>query len=323
MRRRSGSASRTADRPHCGWRRWRSRSAVSGGGRRHHLPRLEARRRPARPGSGTDRLRSRRPLPDELERTLRRRRIKALYCMPVAHLPMGWVMPPQRCRAIAELARKHDFALIEDLTYRHLRPKASTGLYRLAPERTWLVGSMSGLLGDGCASAIWSRPTRTGGSWKAWPCRGGLRAAAHRAGAALAGGRHRRRDPGAAGGACARIVAGRRPHGAEGVGVAVDGGLGLVAAGRPGRRAEDLVSRLRRAGVDAIGSEPFSVAPLIPTPCWSGCGCWPGRRRATGADDPGCLGLNSADRQVHARAGSPDRRGGRAARRKNQSQHTV
>ena len=34
-------------------------------------------------------------LPDELERTLRRRRIKALYCMPVAHLPMGWVMPPQ------------------------------------------------------------------------------------------------------------------------------------------------------------------------------------------------------------------------------------
>ena len=45
------------------------------------------------------------------------------YCMPVAHLPMGWVMPPQRCRAIAELARKHDFALIEDLTYRHLAPR--------------------------------------------------------------------------------------------------------------------------------------------------------------------------------------------------------
>ena len=89
------------------------------------------------------------PLPDELERLLRRRRIKALYCMPVAHLPMGWVMPPQRCRAIAELARKHDFALIEDLTYRHLAPRASSGLYRQAPERTWLVGSMSGLLGDG------------------------------------------------------------------------------------------------------------------------------------------------------------------------------
>ena len=52
--------------------------------------------------------------------------------MPVAHLPMGWVMPP-RCRAIAELARKHDFALIEDLTYRHLAPRASSGLYRQAP----------------------------------------------------------------------------------------------------------------------------------------------------------------------------------------------
>ena len=41
-------------------------------------------------------------------------------------------------------------------------------------------------------------------------------------------------------------------------------GWGLwLPAGR-GRRAEDLVSRLRRAGVDAIGSEPFSVAAAHP-----------------------------------------------------------
>ena len=44
----------------------------------------------------------------------------------------------QRCRAIAELARKHDFALIEDLTYRHLAPRASSGLP--AGARTDLAG---------------------------------------------------------------------------------------------------------------------------------------------------------------------------------------
>ena len=40
-------------------------------------------------------------------------------------------------------------------------------------------------------------------------------------------------------------------------------GWGLWLPAR-GRRAEDLVSRLRRAGVDAIGSEPFSVAAAHP-----------------------------------------------------------
>lgn len=206
------------------------------------------------------------PLPDELERTLRRRRIKALYCMPVAHLPMGWVMPPQRCRAIAELARKHDFALIEDLTYRHLRPKASTGLYRLAPERTWLVGSMSGLLGDGLRFGYLVAPD---------PNRRVLESLAMSWGLACAPllielVRHWLED-GTVG-----VIQARQAEHARALWQAVartelktlgspsTAGWGLwLPAGR-GRRAEDLVSRLRRAGVDAIGSEPFSVAAAHP-----------------------------------------------------------
>lgn len=206
------------------------------------------------------------PLPDELERTLRRRRIKALYCMPVAHLPMGWVMPPQRCRAIAELARKHDFALIEDLTYRHLRPKASTGLYRLAPERTWLVGSMSGLLGDGLRFGYLVAPD---------PNRRVLESLAMSWGLACAPllielARHWLED-----GTVGAIQARQAEHARalwqavartelKTLGSPSTAGWGLwLPAGR-GRRAEDLVSRLRRAGVDAIGSEPFSVAAAHP-----------------------------------------------------------
>ena len=89
------------------------------------------------------------PLPEALDRLCRRARITAMHCMPTAHHPLGWVMPLRRRRELVALARQHDVTLLEDVTYNHLVRGAPPCLAQLAPERTWLIGSLSGAMGDG------------------------------------------------------------------------------------------------------------------------------------------------------------------------------
>ncbi|WP_316976342.1 aminotransferase-like domain-containing protein [Shumkonia mesophila] len=81
--------------------------------------------------------------PRALQRVAVRHRIAALYCMPDLHNPTSAVMTARRREMVAALARRHDFALIEDDAYGFLTDQAHPPLAALAPERAWYVRSTS------------------------------------------------------------------------------------------------------------------------------------------------------------------------------------
>ena len=57
----------------------------------------------------------------ELERVLRERRVKLVYVVPDFHNPNGTTLSLARRLALLELARRHDFAIVEDSAYSELR----------------------------------------------------------------------------------------------------------------------------------------------------------------------------------------------------------
>lgn len=72
-----------------------------------------------------------------------RRRVKAIYCMPTLHNPLGWVMPEAERRQLLAIARRHALLVIEDAAYAFLVDNAPPPLCMLAPERTVYVSGLS------------------------------------------------------------------------------------------------------------------------------------------------------------------------------------
>ncbi|MFC3123808.1 PLP-dependent aminotransferase family protein [Pseudoroseomonas globiformis] len=74
-----------------------------------------------------------------------RRRIAALYCMPSLQNPTGVTMPARRRDAVAAIARRLDFRIIEDDAYGFLTEDDAPipPLAVLAPERSWHLRSTS------------------------------------------------------------------------------------------------------------------------------------------------------------------------------------
>jgi DNA-binding transcriptional MocR family regulator len=78
-----------------------------------------------------------------LERLCARRRVRAVYCMPTLHNPLGWVMAAGRRRQLAALARRHGLWLIEDGAYAFLAQDPPPPLAALAPDVTVHVSGLS------------------------------------------------------------------------------------------------------------------------------------------------------------------------------------
>lgn len=91
--------------------------------------------------------------PKALGRLVKRRRIAALYCMPTLHNPTARTMPIERRWAVAELARKYDFQIIEDDAYGFLAEVESAPLSSLAVERSWYICSLSKSFAPGLRTA--------------------------------------------------------------------------------------------------------------------------------------------------------------------------
>lgn len=205
------------------------------------------------------------PVPENLERLLRRKRIAALHCMPTAHHPLGWVMPLQRRRDLVALARAHDVTLLEDATYNHLVPRAPPMLAQLAPERTWIVGSLSGVMGDGLRFGYVVAPRPHEAQLEKTALAWGL--AAPPLVSELA--RIWLGD-----GAVATLQNAQRDHAQRLWKAASAAGLGALSPSTSGwwmwlplprgYRPEDVVSILRHQGIDALGSEPFSATRSAP-----------------------------------------------------------
>jgi len=67
----------------------------------------------------------------------------AIFCTVTVHNPLGCTAPLTRRRQIAEIAEEFDLLILEDDTYGFMEPDPPPRLYDLAPERTFLISSMS------------------------------------------------------------------------------------------------------------------------------------------------------------------------------------
>jgi DNA-binding transcriptional MocR family regulator len=82
-------------------------------------------------------------VPDDFERLCQQQHPRLAFLMPTAHNPTLATMPEDRRRAIADIARRHSVWLIEDDIYGSLTEDPNALVASIAPERTFLVGSLS------------------------------------------------------------------------------------------------------------------------------------------------------------------------------------
>lgn len=78
-----------------------------------------------------------------LEQICQARRVRAVYCMPTLHNPLGWVLSKKQRLELIAIAKKHQLLLLEDAAYAFLAKDAPPPLAALAPEITIYVSGFS------------------------------------------------------------------------------------------------------------------------------------------------------------------------------------
>lgn len=84
-----------------------------------------------------------------LQTLCRQRPVRAVYCMPTLHNPLGWVMEMSQREQLVSIARQHNLMIIEDAAYAFLVENPPPPLATLAPERTVYVGGLSKSIATG------------------------------------------------------------------------------------------------------------------------------------------------------------------------------
>jgi DNA-binding transcriptional MocR family regulator len=88
-------------------------------------------------------------IPDALEAFCKRRKVGALYCNPTMHNPTTITMTETRRRSIAAIAEKYGFVIVEDEISRALVPDPPPLLTSIAPNRSYLIASVSKVVSMG------------------------------------------------------------------------------------------------------------------------------------------------------------------------------
>jgi DNA-binding transcriptional MocR family regulator len=97
--------------------------------------------------------------PEALASAHLRTPLRAIYCQPVLHNPVGTTMPPARRTAIARVIQRHRLVAIEDTIYSFLAP-TELPLAALAPDRVVLIDSFSKRLAPGISVGMIVAPER-------------------------------------------------------------------------------------------------------------------------------------------------------------------
>jgi DNA-binding transcriptional MocR family regulator len=87
--------------------------------------------------------------PDALAEACRARSAKVLYCIPTIQNPTATVMPEDRRREIARIAREHEVAVIEDDVYGFLDVDAPPPIAAFAPDHCYYINSTSKSIAPG------------------------------------------------------------------------------------------------------------------------------------------------------------------------------
>jgi DNA-binding transcriptional MocR family regulator len=88
-------------------------------------------------------------IPEAFEAACRESAPRALYCMPTLQNPTGRIMPLGRRQAIAEIAARHDVALVEDDVYGFLPDEPLPPLSELSPANGYYITSTSKSMAPG------------------------------------------------------------------------------------------------------------------------------------------------------------------------------
>jgi len=96
--------------------------------------------------------------PDALDQACRENDLRALYVVPGNDNPTTATMGAERRATIANLARSHDIALIEDDAYGWLNPQPLPPLAALAPERCWHIASLAKIISPALRIAFLRAP---------------------------------------------------------------------------------------------------------------------------------------------------------------------
>jgi len=78
-----------------------------------------------------------------LNKLCKSRPVRAVYCMPTLHNPLGWVLSHAQRKEIAAIARQYDLLVIEDAAYAYLASRPPPPVAAFAPERTLFVTGFS------------------------------------------------------------------------------------------------------------------------------------------------------------------------------------
>ncbi len=92
-------------------------------------------------------------LPDALDRMCRARAPRVIYCTPTMQNPTAVTMPVRRREAVAEIARRHGIAVIEDDAYGLLASDPLPSIGTFAPDHTFHVATTAKTLSPGLRTA--------------------------------------------------------------------------------------------------------------------------------------------------------------------------
>ncbi|GLK88010.1 aminotransferase-like domain-containing protein [Pseudomonas turukhanskensis] len=94
-----------------------------------------------------------------LRQLCKTRRVRAVYCMPTLHNPLGWVLDLPTREQLATIAREHGLLIIEDAAYAFLADNPPPPLATLAPERTVYISGFSKSVATGLRVGFVAAPS--------------------------------------------------------------------------------------------------------------------------------------------------------------------
>ena len=88
-------------------------------------------------------------IPEAVDAACRTGDAKALYCIPTIQNPTTTIMPETRRQAIAEVAQRHDLAILEDDIFALLAESAPPPIVSYAPDRGYYITGLSKTVAPG------------------------------------------------------------------------------------------------------------------------------------------------------------------------------